>query len=79
MRKNQKKNKKRILLLCLTFLLMIGTSAFISATNTIENEMFIVFKDRNLYDAVRKHFSDKDNNFKHNTNEETLTIRSFAR
>ena len=74
-----KKNKKKILLLCLTFLLVIGASAFINATIVIENEIFIEFKDKNLYDAVRNYFADKDNNIKHNTNEETLTIRSFTR
>jgi len=74
-----RKNKKKILLLCLTFLLIIGTSAFIDATIVIENEIFIEFKDKNLYDAVKNYFSDKDNNIKHNINEETLTIRSFTR
>jgi len=74
-----KKNKKKILLLCLTFLLVIGASAFINATIVIENEIFIEFKDKNLYDAVRNYFADKDNNIKYNTNEEMLTIRGFAR
>lgn len=74
-----RKNKKKILLLCLTFILIIGTSALINATTVIENEIFIEFKDKNLYDAVKNYFADKDNNIKHNTNEETLTIRSFTR
>ena len=74
-----RKNKKKILLLCLTFLLIIGASGFISATTVIENEIFIKFNDENLYNLVKDHFSDKDNNIKHNANKETLTIRSFTR
>lgn len=74
-----RKNKKKILLLCLTFILIIGASAFISATTVIENEVFIKFEDQNLYNLVKDFFSGKENNFKHNANEETLTIRNFAR
>jgi len=74
-----RKNRKKILLLCLTFILIMGVSALINATTVIENEIFIEFKDKNLYDAVKNYFADKDNNIKHNTNEETLTIRSFTR
>ena len=71
--------KKLLILLCLTFILIIGASALINATNTIENEIFIVFNDKNLYDKIKEHFSDEDNKINHNTNEETLTIRSFTR
>ena len=73
-----RKNKKKILLLCLTFLLIICGTVFINATTVIENEIFIQFNDENLYNLVKDYFSDKDNNIKHNANKETLTIRSFT-
>lgn len=79
MRRNKRKNKKKILFVCLTFLLILGGSAFISAEIVIENEIHIEFRDQNLYDAVINYFSDRDTNIKHNTNDETLTIRSFTR
>ena len=58
---------------------LIGASAFINASIVIENEIFIEFKDKNLYDAVKNYFSDEDNKINYNTNEESLTIRSVTR
>lgn len=73
-------NKKVLLFLCLLLVLILGASAsFINASIIIEDEIFITFKDKNLYDEVKKYFSDEDNKIKHNPNEETLTIRCFAK
>lgn len=74
-----KKSRKKILFICLIFMIIIGASVLINATTVIENEIRIEFKDENLYNAVRNYFADRDNNIKHNTNDETLTIRSITR
>lgn len=74
-----RKSRKKILFICLTFMIIIGASVFINATTVIENEIRIEFKDENLYNAVKNYFADRDNNIKHNTNDENLTIRSITR
>lgn len=75
----RRKSKKILLIFCIASLLLVGVSALINATNVIENEIFIEFKDKNLFDAVKNYFSDKANKITYNANEETLTIRGFTR